>query len=264
MLKTAFAGIALVGGMWLYAALLLLPLRVLRLTRRSSELPDGGLGVCFSDPTQGPRPDPRASQDIAAFDTVAPDYDRCVGPFAEPIFQAALDRMLPFLARGSRVLDVGCGPGAAARRVARLIPDGEVVGIDISMEMLRIAHERSRKVGVTNVAFFQADAARLPALFSDSFDVAYSCLVHHHLQQPLESVRSITSALRPGGVYGAIDATGTVLTTLATPLARVVDPGWVGFTRRAALMEQLRSSGLTGVRWIPLAPGVGMALGTRP
>ena len=265
MLKKALAGIALVGGMWLYAALLLFPLRLPHLLRRSRALPPGGLGLLFSGPglSNGPHPDERVARSAAPFDPVASDYDRCVGPFAEPIFAAALDAMRPHLARGSRVLDVGCGPGTSLRRVARLLPAGEVVGVDLSIEMLRLAHERSRKEGIGNVAFYQADVAALPASFTSSFDVAYSCLVHHHLERPLDAVRNITASLRPGGIYGAIDATGALLTTLATPLARAVDPGWVGFTRHEALMDLMRSAGLADVRWIPLSPGVGMAVGTR-
>jgi ubiquinone/menaquinone biosynthesis C-methylase UbiE len=262
MLKKALAGIALVGGMWLYAALLLFPLRLPHLRRRHLALPTGGLGARFSE-RQGPHRDERIPPAAADFDPVAADYDRCVGPFAEPIFAAALDAMRPHLARGSRVLDVGCGPGASLRRVALIVPDGEVVGVDISIAMLHLAHDRSLKERIANVAFYQADAAALPSSFTESFDLAYSCLVHHHLERPLDVVRNITASLRPGGAYGAIDATGAVLTTIATPLARAVDPGWVGFTRREPLLALLRAAGLGSVRWVPLSPGVGMAIGTR-
>src|ERR1700757_2108409 len=105
MLKKALAGIALVGGMWLYAALVLLPLRLPHLRRRRRALPVGGLGLHFSERSAGPHPDERIAQSAAPFARVAADYDRCVGPFAEPIFAAALDAMRPHLARGSRVLD---------------------------------------------------------------------------------------------------------------------------------------------------------------
>jgi SAM-dependent methyltransferase len=264
MLMKALAGIALVGGMWLYAAFILFPLRLPRFRRGVSALPPGGAGVRFSTRSDGPRANARIGDRTADFDAVAPHYGRCVGPFAGPIFASALEAMASHLHRGSRVLDVGCGPGASLRRVARLVSDGEVVGVDLSLEMLRIAYTRSREEGLRNVAFYQADVVELPASFDASFDVAYSCLLHHHLADPRGAVRGITASLRPGGVYGAIDATGAVLTTLATPLARAIDPGWVGFPRRERLLELLRTAGLAQVRWIPIAPGVGMALGARP
>lgn len=258
------AGIALVAGMWLYAAIILLPLRALaRVRSRRLPLAPGGLGAHFSPQLGGPHSVLGPEAPSADFDDFAPDYDRCVGPFAGPIFAAALDALGPDLSRGSRVLDVGCGPGSALRRVARLVADGEVVGVDLSLSMLLVAHERARHAGMSNVALFQADAADLPASFAGAFDLAYSCLVHHHLTDPLGAVRSIAASLRRGGTYAAIDATGPFLTRLATPLTRAVDPGWVGFPDRDRLMSLLVAVGLERVRWVSLAPGVGMAIGTR-
>jgi SAM-dependent methyltransferase len=256
----SLAGIALVAGMWSYAAFILMPLRVLaRLRSPRRALAPGGLGARFSLEGVGPHSALGHGTHVAAFDDAADDYDRCVGP----IFAAALDALGQDLSLGSRVLDIGCGPGAALRRVARLVADGEVVGVDLSLAMLRIAHERARRAGLANIALYQADAARLPASFAGAFDVAYSCLVHHHLTDPLGALRSIAASLRPGGMYAAIDATGPRLTRLATPLTRAVDPGWVRFWERDRLLSQLASAGLERVRWVPLAPGVGMAIGTR-
>lgn len=262
--KASFAGIALVLGMWLYALVLLLPLRVwARLRRRRRALGRGGLGIRFSPQADGPLPTAGRAPGPAEFDDIAPDYDRCVGPFAGPIFASALDAFAPYLARGSRVLDVGCGPGAALSSVARLVADGEVVGVDVSLPMLKLAHDRARREGLANVALFQADAAELASSFTDCFDLAYSCLVHHHLSDPVAAVRGIAASLRPGGVYAAIDATGPRLTALATPCARAVDPGWVRFWPSAALMRLLADAGLERVGWVRLAPGIGMAIGTR-
>lgn len=258
------AGVALVAGMWIYAALILLPLRlVARLRRRPRARAAGGLGPRFS--VDGPGPTVLAPPgEPADFDGVALDYDRCVGPFAGPIFSAALDAISSRLARRARVLDVGCGPGSALVRLARLVPDGEVVGIDLSLGMLEVAGQRARAAGLRNVALFQVDAARIPRDFAGAFDLAYSCLVHHHLTDPAAAVRAVSVSLRPGGVYAAIDAAGRILTTIATPLTSRVDPGWVAFRRREETMATLSSAGLEQVTWVPLAPGIGMAVGTRP
>src|SRR5258708_20786762 len=47
------------------------------------------------------------------------------------------------LAPTDNVLDVGCGAGWLSRRLAKLVPEGRVVGVDISDEMIRHAR-RSR------------------------------------------------------------------------------------------------------------------------
>lgn len=256
------AGLALVAGLWLYALVFLLPIRIARKQRTSDAAPRGGLGIRFSSEGAAPRPSPSPIGD-GGFDPVARDYERWVGPFADPIFAEALVAIGSDLGPASRVLDVGCGPGTALRRVARLVPDGEVVGVDLSLEMLTVAHERARSAGIANVALYQADVTRLPASFEGSFDLAYSCLVHHHLPDQAGAVRSIARSLRPGGAYAAIDATGRWLTMIASPLTRAADPGWVGFPRRDELLSLLAKAGLERVRWVSLTPGVGMAMGWR-
>lgn len=259
----ALAGFTLVLGMWLYAAVVLLPMRVRARGRPAPPLGQGGLGVQFSPQTAGPSVILARPAEPADFDDGAANYDRCVGPFAGPIFSFALDALSSHLRSGSRVLDVGCGPGAALTKVARLVPRGEVIGVDLSLEMLRLADERARRAGLGNVALFQADAADLAPTFAGSFDLAYSCLVHHHFAEPIAAVRGIAASLRSGGVYAAIDATGPGLTRVATPLARAVDPGWVRFWTSQGLVDLLASAGLERVRWMQLSPGVGMAIGTR-
>lgn len=248
--------------MWLYAAFVLLPMRLRRPRGPLPPLGAGGLGARFSPQTGGPAVITERDHP-ADFDEGADAYDRCVGPFVGPIFGFALDALAPHLRLGSRVLDVGCGPGAALMRVARLVPDGEVVGVDLSFEMLQLAQTRARRARLDNVALFQADAAELAPTFEGSFDVAYSCLVHHHFTDSVAAVRGIVATLRPGGLYAAIDATGPRLTSVATPLARAVDPGWVQFWTTEKLVELIRSAGLERVSWMQLAPGVGMAVGIR-
>jgi ubiquinone/menaquinone biosynthesis C-methylase UbiE len=66
---------------------------------------------------------------------------------------------------GERVLDLGCGSGWATRLLARLVTDdphspGQVVGLDISDEMVRLARAASRDFD--NVMFIQGSAAQIP------------------------------------------------------------------------------------------------------
>ena len=66
------------------------------------------------------------------------------------------------LARGMRVLDVGCGAGDVSFLAARLVgPEGTVLGIDKAPEAVGLARERARAAGLTNVDFLVQDAAEL-------------------------------------------------------------------------------------------------------
>ena len=69
------------------------------------------------------------------------------------------------LRAGERVLDLGCGSGWATRLLARLVADdpqgsGQVVGLDISDEMVRLARAASREFD--NVMYVQGSAAQIP------------------------------------------------------------------------------------------------------
>ena len=66
---------------------------------------------------------------------------------------------------GERVLDLGCGSGWASRLLARLVGDGpegfgQVVGLDISDEMVRLARASSKDF--ENILFVQGSASKIP------------------------------------------------------------------------------------------------------
>jgi SAM-dependent methyltransferase len=61
-----------------------------------------------------------------------------------------------------RVVDVGVGTGAVALRSARLVPEGEVIGVDISPRMLQITRRRAADARLTNVTVAEGRAEQLP------------------------------------------------------------------------------------------------------
>jgi len=94
-----------------------------------------------------------------------------------------------------RVLDLGCGTGAHAVRLARRGLD--VVAVDLSVAGVRAARERFRREGLSG-AFLVADAEKLP-FRSGSFDVLWSSLLLHHFPRletlPEELARVTTGRL---------------------------------------------------------------------
>jgi len=69
------------------------------------------------------------------------------------------------LRAGERVLDLGCGSGWATRLLARLVGEGpegfgQVVGLDVSDEMVRVARESSRDF--ENILYVQGSAEQIP------------------------------------------------------------------------------------------------------
>src|SRR5260370_42369414 len=75
------------------------------------------------------------------------------------------------VAPGEKVLEVGCGTGAATVPLAEVVGDtGEVVGIDISEPMLAAARERISHSGLSNITLLRADA-QVHAFEPNRFDL---------------------------------------------------------------------------------------------
>ena len=101
------------------------------------------------------------------FDRLAPGWDALRRPEAFAALEQAL-AAVPGEPR--RVLDLGTGTGAAAFEAARRFPSAEVVGVDLSEQMLAQARSKTPPELAGRVTFQAADAERLP--FGDaSFDL---------------------------------------------------------------------------------------------
>jgi SAM-dependent methyltransferase len=267
---------ALVGALWWYSASVLYPAKVLRRTGANvvgsavGETPEGlplpGSGPYFSK--HGPElvmlsaPN-RNYHLVEDFDRLAQTYEVLVRPFSTPIFDEALQVIRGYLASDSRVLDAACGPGRELRRVATLVPRGEVVGVDLAAGMVKTAHAAARSRGLDNAAFRQADAGDLPNEFTDRFDLVYSSLAHHHFPDPDAAAASVLRCLRPGGVYCVIDPGPAWFNRLSAPLGRLADPGWIGWKTPEEFRTMLERAGFARACWIPLLPGFGLAVGQK-
>jgi len=105
---------------------------------------------------------------------IADVYLREIDRRFEPVVDHVIARAQ--LAAGERVLDLGTGTGAVAAGAAQLVgPDGPVVGVDISADMLRAARQRVAAQGLTRVSFREGRAEALPAE-NESFDVVLASL----------------------------------------------------------------------------------------
>jgi trans-aconitate 2-methyltransferase len=103
------------------------------------------------------------------------------------------------LRASDRVLDIGCGVGDLTVRVAGLVPDGEVVGLDPSPSLLATA--RAQHVA-PNLRFVEGTAQRLTAAVAGPFDVVLSTAALHWVpavDQPAV-LRGVFDVLRPGGL----------------------------------------------------------------
>lgn len=100
---------------------------------------------------------------------------------------------------GERVLDLGAGTGMAALAAAHAVgPDGAVLGVDISPEMLALAEKNAAAAGVDNVRFREGRAEEIPAEDAD-FDVVIASLSLMYALDREGASRECARVLRPGG-----------------------------------------------------------------
>ncbi|HYL83557.1 MAG TPA: methyltransferase domain-containing protein [Candidatus Angelobacter sp.] len=111
-----------------------------------------------------------------------------------PITLPVMEKM--GLAPTDNVLDVGCGAGWLSRRLAKLVPEGRVVGMDISDEMIR--HARRASVDFDNLLFVAGEVQEIP-WEPNFFTHAISVESSYYWPDPAAGVRDIFRVLRSGG-----------------------------------------------------------------
>ncbi|MBV9959289.1 MAG: class I SAM-dependent methyltransferase [Acidobacteria bacterium] len=105
------------------------------------------------------------------------------------------------LKEDSRVLDLGCGSGWAARLMASRATKGRVVGLDISDEMIEQA--RAASVDFPQLEFRVGSAERLP--FEDGeFTHAFSMESLYYYADMAQAVREVRRVLAPGGLFASV------------------------------------------------------------
>jgi SAM-dependent methyltransferase len=108
------------------------------------------------------------------------------------------------IAPGMRVLELGTGLGHVSLLVSRLVgPEGAVVGIDRDPRMLEHAEQRRVAAGVENVHYVEADCRTFRD--AEPFDAVVERLVLFHLPDAVDVVRHHLGALRPGGIFAAVE-----------------------------------------------------------
>jgi ubiquinone/menaquinone biosynthesis C-methylase UbiE len=187
-----------------------------------------------------------------AFHASADSYDRFMGrylPSLAPVFADAAG-----VDAGTRLLDVGCGPGGLTVELARRAGARHVAAIDPSPPFAQACRERNPGVDVR-----EGFAEHLP-YSDDEFDVSLASLVVGFMSDPHRGLAEMARVTRPGGTVAVCFWDLNRMPTLRTfwAAARAVQPKLTGEMRRIGgsrgeLAALLDDAGLRDVREAELA-----------
>ena len=101
------------------------------------------------------------------------------------------------------VADIGAGTGYFSMRLAHMLPQGRVYGVDIEPDMVKYLSDRAKREGLKNVTAVAGKPAdpRLP----EKADLVVLVDVYHHVEDRERYFRNLQKSLKPGGRVAVID-----------------------------------------------------------
>lgn len=131
----------------------------------------------------------------------------------------------------SKVLDIGCGTGLLSLKLLQEY-GCSITGIDISEEMLAIFKNKIKELGLDqkiNCRLMDIDSLNFK---NNTFDLAVSSVVLHHLKDKLKALKKIYKLLKPGGLFVVgevdMDSTGSHADTKRLQrMLRVLEQEWI-------------------------------------
>jgi arsenite methyltransferase len=149
---------------------------------------------------------------------------------------------------GETVVDIGSGAGIDCLFAAQKVgPAGQVIGIDMTPEMLERARGNARAAGAANVEFRQGDAEKMPVADASVDWVISNCVINLSPDKPAV-FREIARVLKPGGRISISDIVAEDL----PPAIRASRDAWVtclaGAISEADYVRGLQAAGLTDVQ----------------
>jgi ubiquinone/menaquinone biosynthesis C-methylase UbiE len=129
---------------------------------------------------------------------MARGYDDWIENAFEKQYITFRKKFISCMSSDDLVLEFGAGTGDIGFNIAPLCK--EVIGVDISPEMVEVANRKKDEMGVKNISFQEGDAYDLP--FEDSsFDKVICCNVLQTMKEPVRAVQEGKRVLKKGGEF---------------------------------------------------------------
>lgn len=104
-----------------------------------------------------------------------------------------------------KLVDIGCGAGNVLVKIAKAMPDLDLYGVDMSIEILELARNKAKKEGVKNKIEFKPGSGENLPFEDNSIDYVVSTLSLHHWLNPDQVFKQVERVLKPDGVFLIFD-----------------------------------------------------------
>ena len=155
-------------------------------------------------PTHAPRQSRAETDGLETDESLFEHYAWLYAFFREKIFRDDSDRMIAALwpdgapAPGTKLMEVGCGPGFYSCGLAARFPELSVLGVDQSERQLDWAKTKARRLRLPNCRF-EADDVHDLGHARETFDVLIAARLFTVLPDPQRALMEMHRVLRPGG-----------------------------------------------------------------
>ncbi|MEM8929532.1 MAG: class I SAM-dependent methyltransferase [Acidobacteriota bacterium] len=152
------------------------------------------------------------------------------------------------------VADLGAGSGYFSFRIARQVPDGKVLAVDIQPEMLQAIEQRREETGLGHVepVLGAIDDPNLP---SSSVDWVLMVDAYHEFSHPHEMMVAIVAALKPGGRVALVEYRGEDPSVPIKELHKMTE---------AQVQREMRFVGLEHVETVDFLPDQHLLIFRKP
>ena len=124
------------------------------------------------------------------------DKQREMDIMLNPLGRKAIEQLV--LEEHTKILDIGCGCGATAIEIAKMVPKGHVTGLDISIPMLDRAEKFASEMSLSNIDF-QVKDVQTEEINSNHYDIAFSRFGVMFFEDPYEAFKNINQSIKENG-----------------------------------------------------------------
>ena len=145
--------------------------------------------------------DKRIEKERKFWDKLVPRYDEFIEKNWKIYKSSLFDKITNDVNAGDTILEVACGPGLVALKIANRA--SKIYAVDISEPMIEKAKKKMQEMEIKNIEFSVEDAYSLP-FDKEMFDTVICNMALHNMMEPQKALSEMRRVLKPGGRLIAI------------------------------------------------------------